>query len=337
MEQVALTDIGEIKVGHAQDFEAATGCTVVICEEGAVAGVDVRGGSPSTRETDALNPANLRSSIHAVLLAGGSAFGLDAAAGVMQYLEERNIGRDVRVTKVPIVCGAVLFDLKCGDYRIRPDKAMGYEACLNAGGKMFPMGSVGAGTGATVGKIKGPGSAMKGGIGSFCLKTGALMVGAVMAVNCMGDIYDAETNRIIAGALNEDKKTFAGGESLLIDSYRDETDIFSENTVIGTVVTNAVLTKGEANKLASVAQDGIARAVRPAHTTFDGDTIFTMATGKVKANFNTVAVLAARSVEDAILQGVMRAKPLAGFPAFRDLFPAEQQISNNRYPDGDLI
>ena len=337
MEQVSLTDIGGIKVGHAQNFGAATGCTVILCEGGAVAGVDVRGGSPSTRETDALNPANLRTSIHAVLLAGGSAFGLDAAAGVMQYLEERHVGRDVRVTKVPIVCGAVLFDLKCGDYRVRPDQRMGYEACRNAGGVVLPMGSVGAGTGATVGKIKGPGYAMKGGIGSFCLKTGELMVGAVMAVNCMGDIYDAGSNRIIAGALNEDGKTFAGGEALLIDRYRDETDVFSENTIIGAVVTNAVLTKGEANRLASVAQDGIARAVRPAHTTFDGDTIFAMATGEARANFNAVAALAARSVENAILQGVVRARSLGGFPAFRDLFPAEQKKADDGDPARDLV
>lgn len=321
MEQADFTDIGGIRVGHAQNFDAATGCTVVICEEGAVAGVDVRGGSPSTRETDALNPAALRSAVHAVLLAGGSAFGLDAAAGVMQYLEERGVGRDVSVTKVPIVCGAVLFDLKCGDWRVRPDKAMGYEACRNAREAMFVQGSVGAGTGATVGKMKGPSCAMKGGIGSFCLKTGELMVGAVVAVNCVGDVRDPETGRILAGTLNDDRRSFAGGESILIRGYRDSADIFSGNTIIGVVATNAVLTKAEANRLASVSQDGIARAVSPAHTTFDGDTIFAMATGRVRADFNAVAALAARAVENAILQGVVQARPLAGFPAYRDLFP----------------
>lgn len=320
MKQVDFTDIGGLKVGHAQNFDAATGCTVVLCEEGAVAGVDVRGGSPGTRETDALDPVNLRKSIHAVLLAGGSAFGLDAAAGVMQYLEERGVGRDVMVAKVPIVCGAILFDLKCGDYRIRPDKEMGYEACRNAGSGAVPAGSVGAGTGATIGKIRGLDYAMKGGIGSFCLRTGELMVGAVMAVNCVGDIYEAKTNRLIAGVLNDDKKTIGNTEALMVENYRNDKDIFSGNTVIGVVATNAVLTKAEANKLASVSQNGIARAVRPAHTSSDGDTIFTMATGKIKADPDVVGILAAHSVENAILQAVKNAESLGGYPAYQDLF-----------------
>ncbi|MCI1966139.1 MAG: P1 family peptidase [Oscillospiraceae bacterium] len=319
MKQVEFTDIYGLKVGHAQNLRAATGCTVVLCEKGAVAGVDVRGGSPSTRETDALNPVNLRKSVHAVLLAGGSAFGLDAAAGVMQYLEERGIGRDVKVTRVPIVCGAILFDLKCGDYRVRPDKAMGYEACRNAGSGPVSMGSIGAGTGATIGKIKGPDYAMKGGVGSFCLQAGDLMVGAVMAVNCMGDVYDEREQRVIAGVLNEDKKTVGSTEALMIENYRNETDLFSGNTVIGVVGTNAVLTKAEANKLACVSQNGIARAVRPAHTTSDGDTVFTMATGKVKADPDVVGILAARSVENAILQAVRSARSVSGFPACQDL------------------
>lgn len=319
MKQIDFSDIGGLKVGHAQDFQAATGCTVVICEEGAVAGVDVRGGSPGTRETDALNPVNLRKSIHAVLLAGGSAFGLDAAAGVMQYLEERGVGRDVKVMKVPIVCGAILFDLKCGDYRVRPDKKMGYEACRNAVAGAFPIGSVGAGTGATIGKVRGLDYAMKGGIGSFCLQAGNLQVGAVMAVNCVGDIFDEQANKLIAGVLGDDKKTVGSTERLMIENYRNDTDIFSGNTVIGVVATNAVLTKAEANRLASVSQNGIARAVRPAHTTFDGDTIFTMATGRVKADPDVVGILAVRSVEGAILRAVKSAESLAGYPAYRDL------------------
>ncbi len=304
MEEVDFTEIGGIRVGHAQDLQP----------------VDVRGGSPSTRETDALNPASLRTAVHAVLLAGGSAFGLDAAAGVMRYLEERGVGRDVRVTKVPIVCGAVLFDLKCGDWRVRPDAAMGYEACRNAGTAMFAQGSVGAGTGATVGKIRGPRYAMKSGLGSYCLKEGDLLVGAVMAVNCMGDVLDPATGRILAGALNDDRRSPAGSESLLIQNYLDRTDIFSGNTVIGVVATNASLTKGEANRLACAAQDGIARAVSPAHTSFDGDTVFAMATGKVPASFNSAAALAARTVQHAVARAVVRAEPLAGFPAYRDLF-----------------
>ncbi len=320
MEQVGFTDIRGIKVGHAQDFGAATGCTVVICEAGAVAGVDVRGGSPSTRETDALDSVNVREAIHAVLLSGGSAFGLDAAAGVMQYLEEHHVGRDVRVTKVPIVCGAVLFDLKCGNHMIRPDKNMGYEACENANTNAVINGSVGAGTGATIGKIKGLNYAMKGGIGSFCLKSRELMVGALMAVNCIGDVYDDETHRIIAGARNNDKKSIGNSEELMIKNYSDNTDIFSENTVVGVVTTNAKLSKAEANKLATISHNGIARAVRPAHTTFDGDTIFTMATCEMEANFNVVCVMAARAVERAIVQAVKCADSIAGFPSYKDLF-----------------
>jgi L-aminopeptidase/D-esterase-like protein len=321
MEQVNFTDIGGIRVGHAQNFEAATGCTVILCEEGAVAGVDVRGGSPGTRETDALNPVNACKSIHAVLLSGGSAFGLDAAGGVMQYLEERGVGRDVKVTKVPIVCGAILFDLKCGDFRIRPDKAMGYEACKNAAAGNFPIGSIGAGTGATVGKMRGTEFAMKGGIGSFALKTGDLIVGTVIAVNCVGDVYDADAGRIIAGMLG--KGNAVGGTEDYILERSAGKDLFSENTVIGVVATNANLTKAEANKLAAIAQDGIARAVRPAHTVFDGDTIFTMATGKATADFNAVSVLAVRAVEKAIVQAVKSAAPLAGYPAYRDFFAAK--------------
>lgn len=320
MEQIDFTNIEGIKVGHAQNFDAATGCTVVICEEGAVAGVDVRGGSPSTRETDALNPVNVRKSIHAVLLAGGSAFGLDAAAGVMQYLEEHQVGRDVRVTKVPIVCGAVLFDLKCGDYKVRPDQKMGYQACQNASSLNPANGSVGAGTGATVGKTKGLDFAMKGGIGSSCLKTGNLMVGALMAVNCIGDVYDGQAHRIIAGVLNPDKKSVGSTEEWLIENHRKKSDIFSENTIIGVVATNANLTKAEANKLAAISQNGIARAVRPAHTAFDGDTIFSMATGKVEANPDAVGVLAAMAVENAIVKAVKSAESLADYPAYRDIF-----------------
>lgn len=318
MKTIDFTDIGGLKVGHAQDIRAATGCTVVICEKGAVAGVDVRGGSPGTRETDALDPVNIRQSIHAVLLAGGSAFGLDAAAGVMQYLEERHIGRDVKVTRVPIVCGAILFDLKCGDYRVRPDKAMGYRACCSAVDTAFPVGSVGAGTGATVGKIRGPQYAMKGGIGACGLQEGELKVGALMAVNCVGDIYDAQAGRFVAGMRSEDGRMVGGSEERMLRDYANRTDFFSENTIIGVVATNAALTKSQANKLAAVAQDGIARAVRPAHTTFDGDTIFTMATGKVEADPNVVGILAVRAVETAIVQAAREAQPLAGYPACRD-------------------
>lgn len=319
MDMVKFNDIEGIKVGHSQDFTAATGCTVIICEDGAVAGVDVRGGSPGTRETDALNPINMRQSIHAVLLSGGSAFGLDAAAGVMQYLEERGIGRDVKVAKVPIVCGAILFDFMCGDYRIRPDKKMGYDACLNTSSTNIIDGSLGAGTGATIGKVNGYEYAMKGGVGSCCFKAGDLMVGAIMAVNCVGDIYDSSSGKIIAGVLNRDKKSLGNTEEIMINNYCDSTDFFSGNTIIGVVATNAKLTKGEANKLASMSHNGIARSVRPAHTIYDGDTIFTMATGKIEANLNVVGLLAARAVECAVINAAKNSESLCGFPSYKDI------------------
>lgn len=319
MENISITDIKGIKIGHAQNFQAATGCTVIICEKGAVAGVDVRGGSPGTRETDALNPVNNRKEIHAVLLSGGSAFGLDAAGGVMRFLEERGIGRNVGVTCVPNVSGAILFDLKCGDYRIRPDAEMGYLACENAGSFPLAEGSVGAGTGATVGKTLGQSHAMKGGIGACAFRQGELEVGAIFAVNCVGDVFDMHEGRFIAGVLDKKTGTVGGTENIILSKYGDQTDFFSGNTVIGCVVTNAKLEKAQANKLASVGQNGIARAVRPAHSVYDGDTVFTMCTGEVEACFDAVGILAARAVEQAILHGVKNAESLAGYPAYKDI------------------
>jgi L-aminopeptidase/D-esterase-like protein len=330
---VKSTDIRNIQgihIGHAQDLEAATGCTVIICEEGAVAGVDVRGGSPSTRETDGLSLVSLRQKIHAVLLAGGSAFGLDAAAGVMQYLEERGVGRDVQVTKVPIVCGAILFDLLCGSYKVRPDREMGYAACQNAyhfslqknrtsTAYAIAEGSIGAGTGATIGKSKGSEYAMKGGLGICCLQIGELLVGAIIAVNCVGDVYDPGTGKIVAGVLNDDKKTVGNSERILLQNYADHKDFFSGNTVIGTILTNAKLDKVQAAKVAASGQDGIARCIRPAHSIYDGDTIFVMATGKIDAHLDAVSILAAKAVEGAILRAVSEAKGLCGYVSESDL------------------
>jgi L-aminopeptidase/D-esterase-like protein len=319
MKEIKITEIDGFHIGNAQNKTAGTGCTVIICEEGAVAGVDVRGGSPGTRETDALNPCNLRQSIHAVALAGGSAFGLDAAGGVMRFLEEKGVGRDVAVTKVPIVCGAILFDLKCGDYQIRPDQQMGYDACRSAYTELPSEGNFGAGTGATIGKAKGAEFAMKGGLGTACYQVGALKVGAVMAVNCVGDIFDQQVNRLIAGVLSDDKQSLASSEKVMLENYEDKTDFFSENTIIGTVITNAKLSKAQANKLASVSHNGIARAVRPAHTVFDGDTIFTMAAGDVEANPDVVGILAARAVEQAILNAVKNAETAYGYKSYQEI------------------
>lgn len=259
MQHIAFTDIDDIQVGHAHDLEAGTGCTVVLCEKGATAGIDVRGGAPGTRESDLLDPVNLVEQIHAVVLSGGSAFGLDSASGVMQYLEERHIGFDVQVTRVPIVCGAVLFDLAIGDHRIRPDKAMGYQACANATNRPCAQGCVGAGAGATVGKILGMERAMKGGLGCHAVQVGALQVGALVAVNCLGDVLDPETGERLAGLLNEDLSGLADTEAVLIASHAEKKNLFAGNTTIGIVATNAVLTKSQATKLASMAHNGYAR------------------------------------------------------------------------------
>lgn len=319
MQEIRFLDIEGIAVGHEQDLEAATGCTVVLCEKGAVAGVDVRGGAPGTRETDLLNPINMVEKVHGVLLAGGSAFGLDAAAGVMQYLEEHHIGFDVGVTKVPIVTGAVLFDLIVGDYRTRPDKAMGYQACQNAKIKECLQGNVGAGTGATVGKFLGPGYAMKGGLGCFALQVGNLKVGALVAVNCLGDVIDPKTGQILAGMLTQDRRNFAETEKIMIAQYQNPKNIFSGNTTIGVVATNAQLSKAQASKIASMAHNGYARTIRPAHTMADGDTIFALSTEEIKADINVVGLLAATVVEEAVVRAVKNSKSLYGYPGYLDM------------------
>ena len=323
MEKIAIHEIPGFSVGQVENLEAGTGCTVILCPEGAVTGVDVRGGSPGTRDTDALAPTCNREHVHSVVLTGGSAFGLDAAGGVAKKLEEMGIGRDVMVTVVPNVCAAVLFDLKFGRMDIRPDQAMGYAACEKAlEGGPFQEGNHGAGTGCTVGKIRGPQFAMKGGIGACAYRQGDLMVGAIVACNAMGDVL--EKGRIIAGSRNDDDTGFADSEEWLIANGRRQKDIFSgkfvgENTVIGCVITNASLNKAQANKLAAVAQNGIARAVRPANATFDGDAVFAMCRGTVPADPDAVGSMAARAVEEAIVRSVKMAETLHDRVAICDL------------------
>ncbi len=327
LQSIHFSDVEGFSVGHAQDLTAATGCTVILCEEGAVAGVDVRGGAPGTRETDLLNPVNGVEKIHAVLLAGGSAFGLDAAAGVMQYLEARRVGFDVKVTKVPIVCGAVLFDLAIGNHRIRPDKEMGYRACLNATNKECPEGNVGAGTGATVGKLLGMGRAMKSGLGTAGLQVGDLKVGALVAVNCLGDVADPRSGRILAGLLSEDLTTFSNTEETMAKDYKGQKNPFESNTTIGVIVTNARLSKAQANKLASMAHNGYARTIRPCHTMLDGDTIFALGRGTVDADLSAVGMLSAKVMEEAVTRAVKSAGPLCGLKCYADFIKQEQ---NNR-------
>jgi L-aminopeptidase/D-esterase-like protein len=320
MEIISINDIDGFKIGQAHNKEAATGCTVILCEEGAVCGVDVRGGSPGTRDTDALNPINNREKVHAIVLAGGSTFGLDAAGGVMKFLEEKKIGRDVGVTVVPNVCSAILFDLKCGDYRIRPDAAMGYKACQDAyENSSWKSGNYGAGTGATIGTTCGIKRAMKGGIGSYAFNYQDLMVGAVIAVNCVGDVYDNEAGKIIAGIRTEDGTQFYGSERAILDRFQLKEDLFSGNTIIGTIITNAKLNKAQSTKLAAVAQNGIARCVKPAHTIYDGDTIFTMCTGKLNASLDAVGILASKAVEYAILDAVRNTESFGCYIATKDI------------------
>lgn len=327
MKEIKITDIEGIKIGNAQNYEAATGCTVIICEEGAVAGVDVRGGAPGTRETNLLNPINLVDRIHAVVLSGGSAFGLDASSGVMKYLEEKNIGFDVGVTKVPIVCSAVLFDLVIGKSDVRPDSKMGYSACINSNyTNEIQNGNYGAGTGATVGKFFGPEYSMKGGLGTYCVQVGDLKVGAIAAVNCLGDVIDTKSGQIIAGALAEDKKSFVNTEKAMINKYAEISNVFNGNTTIAAVITNAKLTKSNANKIASMAHNAFGRAIRPAHTMYDGDTVFTMATDKVSADINVVGVLATNVLEEAIIRAVRDTSSLFDFKCHKDISPIHNCI-----------
>ncbi|AQS11769.1 peptidase family S58 [Clostridium saccharobutylicum] len=320
MKEIKFCDIDGIKLGHSQNINGGTGCSVVICEQGATGGVDVRGGSPGTRETDLLNPMEMVNKINAVVLSGGSAFGLDSSGGVMEYLENKNIGFDVTVTKVPIVCQAVLFDLAFGDPRIRPDKSMGIEACKNSEVYKDDInGNIGAGYGATVGKFLGTNYAMKGGLGTYAVKVGDLEVGAIVAVNCLGDVIDPSNLDIIAGAYDRKNNKFLNTEKIILDNLENPKNPFKGNTTIGIIVTNADFTKAETNKVASMAHNGYGRTMRPAHTMFDGDTIFTMATNKIKADVTTVGMLAANVMEKAILRGIRSAQGLFSIPSYSDI------------------
>ena len=322
-----ITDISGIEVGQAQDDEALTGCTVVLCREGAVAGVDVRGSAPGTRETDLLNPVNLVEKVHAIVLAGGSAFGLDAASGVMRYLEEKEIGFDTGAGVVPIVPAAILFDLNIGRGDIRPDAEMGYRAATVASSGVPAEGNAGAGAGASVGKIFGPKSAMKAGIGTASMRVGGLIVGAIMAVNSFGDVIDPETGQIIAGArstnlgpLRLGQEGYFGDTLEIMKTFVGRTVLgfaTKANTVVGVVATNARLSKSEATKVAQMAQDGVARTIRPAHTMLDGDTIFALATGEKNTDPSTVGAFAAEVVAQAILRAVQKAAPAGGLPGLK--------------------
>ena len=322
--EISIKDIENIKIGAAENFEGGTGCTVIICENGAPVGLDVRGGGPASRESELLKPTAAADSVHAVLLSGGSAFGLDAAGGVMKYLEERDVGFDVGITKVPLVCESCLFDLTVGDKDIRPDKEMGYAACVNAEAGNYRDGSVGAGVGATVGKLYGMDYCMKSGIGSYAVQTGELQVGAIVAVNALGDIFDYKTGKKIAGLLNEEKNGFRSTTDEMLKNYSVKENKFVGNTTIGVVITNARFNKTELNKIASMTHNGYARSIDPVHTSADGDSIYAMSVGEVSADMDMVGTLAARVMAEAIVKAVKNAESMYGYKSAKDLGFAEK-------------
>ena len=317
MQEIGIMEVGGFRIGHAQNTEAATGCTVLLCDRMSPAGLDVRGGGPASRESQILSPVAQADSINAVLLSGGSAFGLDAAGGVQKYLEERGIGFDVGVTKVPLVSQSCLFDLVVGQMDVRPDAAMAYQACENASYDAPAQGNVGAGTGCSVGKYRGMERAMKSGFGTYAVQAGHLKVGALVAVNALGDIYDGATQ--IAGLLSEDKTALSNTLEELFQDVTIAGNLFSGNTTLGIVVTNAKLNKTQLTKVAGMTHNGFARAIRPVHTNADGDSIYALSTGDLPGDVNVVGAMAAYAMERAIVRAVRLAQPAYGLPACSSL------------------
>jgi len=319
---VSITDVQGVKVGHFTETRRPTGCTVMLFEKGATAGVDVRGSAPGTRETDLLNPINTVQRVQAILLAGGSAFGLDAASGVVRYLDEHRLGYAVGDIVVPIVPAAILYDLGIGDPKIRPTAESGYKACQAATTQRVVEGNVGAGAGATIGKLFGPKQAMKSGLGSASMRVGdtGVVVGAIVAVNAVGDVVDPKTGQIIAGARKPDGSGFVDSMARIREGYSVRADA-STNTTIGVVATNVALDKAQATKVAQMAHDGLARTIYPVHTPSDGDTIFAVTTGAipVRANHGAIGALAAEVMAQAVLRAVMNARGIAGLPSYADL------------------
>ena len=317
-----ITDVAGIKVGHFTETRRPTGCTVLIFEKGATAGVDVRGSAPGTRETDALNPVNLVQQIHGIVLSGGSAFGLDAATGAVRFLEEHGIGYPVGPAIMPIVPAAIIFDLTVGDWKIRPTAESGYKACQAASFGKVEEGNVGVGAGATVGKMFGPKQSMKSGLGTASIRVGktGIVVGAIVAVNAVGDVFDPKTGRIIAGARKPDGSGFTDSMAQLREGRNVELTA-GQNTTIGVVATNVAFDKTQMTKIAQMAHDGLARTINPVHTMYDGDTLFAVATGAVstRANHDAIGALAADVMSQAVVRAVMSARGLPGLPAVRDL------------------
>ncbi len=320
-----ITRVPGFALGHASDFKNVTGCTVILCPPGTVGSVDIRGSAAGTRQMDALMGLHIVEEVHAVLLSGGSAFGLDAAGGVMEFLEERGQGFDVAITRVPTVPTAVIYDLSVGNCRVRPDRTMGYDACLAARTDYQGQGSIGAGTGATVGKLLGIRHATKGGLGSACLEgPNGLLVAALAVVNAFGDVVDPQTGEILAGARTEpDGWEFVDAAALIRQGHVRQR--FGEpNTTIGVVVTTARLRREQAQKIAQMGQNGLARTIRPVHTLFDGDIVFVLAHAEVVADLHIIGLLAQEALEAAILNGIRQAHGLGVLPGYQDLQKMKQ-------------
>jgi len=314
----AITDIPGILVGHATDRRARTGCTVVLCENDAVGGIDIRGTAAGTRQVDALRSLHLVDRVQAILLAGGSAFGLDAAGGVMRYLEERGRGFDVKVTRVPIVPTAVIFDLAFAEKGVRPNEAMGYQACLNAS-KMVEEGSVGVGTGATVGKLFGLSHATKGGVGTACFALGKILVGALVVVNAFGDVINEETGEILAGTRDPEGDLRFINTFDQIKSGRIPRGESLFNTTLGIVATNVKLTRPQATKLAQMGQNGLVKVITPIHSTYDGDVVFALSVGEEQADLNVIGSMADRAMREAVRRAIDVADGFGIVPSGREV------------------
>lgn len=320
MTEIAVTEIGPVSIGQAEEKTVATGCTVMICGEGMRAGLDVRGGGPASRESQLLNPLMAAQTIHGIVLAGGSAYGLGAANGVMTYLEEHGIGYDTGFARVPLVAQADIYDLSVGSPDIRPDAAMGYEAARRAmEAPNYQDGNYGAGCGASVGKIAGMDTAMKTGIGSYAIQTGELKIGAIVVLNALGDIFDWKTGKQVAGLLKEDGTAFRSTMDYMRRSTQVTENKFTGNTTLAVVLTNASFDKAQLCKIAGMAHDGYARSIHPVHTSADGDSIFAVSVGDVRADQDLVGALSAEVVSEAILRAVFHAEGAYGLPSAGDL------------------
>jgi L-aminopeptidase/D-esterase-like protein len=318
--EIKITDIEGLRIGQAENAAAGTGCTVVICDKGMRAGLDVRGGGPASRESQLLNPLMSAQILHAIVLAGGSAYGLGTANGVMRYLEEQGIGFDTGFALVPLVAQSDIYDLSVGDASVRPDPDMGYEAARRAFEEPnYRDGNYGAGCGATVGKICGMDTCMKTGIGSYAIELGALKIGAIVVLNALGDVFDWKNGRQIAGLLTEDKKTLRRTSEQMKSSVKVVDNKFTGNTTLAVVMTNARFEKAQLCKIAGMAHDGYARSINPVHTSADGDSIYAVSVGEVMADQDLTGMLAAEVVSEAIIRAVENAESAYGYPCEAEL------------------